>query len=44
VMSVGAAITAGTAFYIALVLFIDIPEARQIQRLISGRLRAARGA
>jgi putative peptidoglycan lipid II flippase len=44
IISVGAAITAGTAFYIALVLFIDLPEARQIQRLITSRLRPARSA
>jgi putative peptidoglycan lipid II flippase len=43
IISVGAAISVGTAFYIALVLFIDIPEARQIQRLVTSRLRGRAG-
>jgi putative peptidoglycan lipid II flippase len=41
VISVGAAITVGSAFYTGGVLFMEIPEARQIQRLVMSRVRAA---
>ncbi len=39
VVSVGAALAAGTAVYVAIVLALRIPEARQIQALVAGRLR-----
>jgi putative peptidoglycan lipid II flippase len=44
VISVGFALGIGSAFYTGGVLFVDIPEARQIERLVRGRIRSARGA
>ena len=39
VASVGTALAAGTAVYVAAVLAFGIPEARQIQQLLRGRLK-----
>jgi putative peptidoglycan lipid II flippase len=39
VVSVGAALAAGTAVYVAAVLALRVEEARQIQQLVAGRLR-----
>jgi putative peptidoglycan lipid II flippase len=39
IVSVGAALAAGVAIYVATVLAIGIPEARQIRALIAGRLK-----
>ncbi len=39
IVSVGAALAAGIAIYVATVLAIGIPEARQIRALIAGRLK-----
>jgi putative peptidoglycan lipid II flippase len=44
VISVGGGLAVGGAIYIALVLALRIPEARQIQALVAGRLRARGGA
>ena len=41
VVSVGGALAAGIAVYVAAVLALKIPEARQIQALVAGRLRRA---
>ena len=38
-LSVGIALTVGSALYAKLVLVMRIPEARQIQGLVMGRLR-----
>jgi len=38
-LAVGAALAAGVVVYAAVVLMLRIPEARQIERLIAGRLR-----
>ena len=37
-ISVGGAIAAGTAAYLAAVSWMDLPEARQVRRLIQARL------
>jgi putative peptidoglycan lipid II flippase len=42
IVSVGAALAAGTAVYVAVVLALGVDEARQIRQLVAGRLR--RGA
>ena len=42
-LSVGAALVVGIAVYTAAVLMLRIPEARQIERLIVGRLRRSAG-
>jgi putative peptidoglycan lipid II flippase len=39
IVSVGAALAASVAVYVAIVLAIGIPEARQIQALIAGRFK-----
>lgn len=39
VVAIGAALTAGSAVYVAAVLALRIDEARQIQRLIAGRIK-----
>jgi putative peptidoglycan lipid II flippase len=41
IAAVGAALVAGTAVYVAAVLAMGIPEARQIRNLVVGRLRRA---
>jgi len=41
IVSVGAALVAGVGVYVAAVLAMGIPEARQIRALVSGRLRRA---
>jgi putative peptidoglycan lipid II flippase len=41
IVSVGAALAAGAAVYVAAVLAIGIPEARQIRTLVKGRLKRA---
>jgi putative peptidoglycan lipid II flippase len=42
IVSVGAALAAGVGVYVAAVLAMGIPEARQIHTLIAGRLRRGR--
>jgi putative peptidoglycan lipid II flippase len=42
VVSVGLAITAGSAVYAAIVHVLRVPEARQIEHIVLGRLRARR--
>ena len=44
IISVGVAISAGIAVYAKTVLAMRIPEARQIEALIVGRLRGRAGA
>jgi putative peptidoglycan lipid II flippase len=39
IVSVGAALAAGVGAYVAAVLAMDIPEARQIRTLVAGRLK-----
>ena len=41
IVSVGTALTAGLLVYAGAVLLMRLPEALQIQRLVSGRLRRA---
>jgi hypothetical protein len=42
VLSVGLALAAAVALYAKLTLAMQIPEARQIETLVTGRLRARR--